>query len=278
MSIIEKSNAIVTDLTPGIGSAIKTDPETLLSGTLAGKIRELMESRGVIAFPEINLTDQQQVAFTKTLGTIAHEDGDADGVFKVTMDSRENPIADYLKGAFYWHIDGTMSDVPILGSIMSSRRLAPTGGETEFCNTYAAYEALPEEEKAALEDVQIVHAMAVSQLYWMPEPSHAQWKAWRSRGTKTLPLVWKHRSGRRSLVLGATASHVVGLGPLESTDLLIRLRDWATQPQFVYQHTWKLGDMVVWDNTGTMHRALPYAYDSGRMMHRTKLEGEEAFA
>jgi alpha-ketoglutarate-dependent taurine dioxygenase len=65
--------------------------------------------------------------------------------------------------------------------------------------------------------------------------------------------------------------------PLESMELLVRLRDWATQPQFVYRHQWKLGDMVVWDNTGTMHRALPYAVESRRLMHRTMLQGEEPF-
>jgi alpha-ketoglutarate-dependent taurine dioxygenase len=59
---------------------------------------------------------------------------------------------------------------------------------------------------------------------------------------------------------------------------LCRLREWATQPQFVYRHHWKLGDTVIWDNTGTMHRVLPYPFDSGRLMHRTKLMGEEAFA
>jgi alpha-ketoglutarate-dependent taurine dioxygenase len=95
---------------------------------------------------------------------------------------------------------------------------------------------------------------------------------------RTLPLVWKHRSGRKSLVLGATASHVEGMDQREGWALLTRLRDWATQPQFVYRHEWKLGDLVVWDNTGTMHRALPYPLDCGRLMHRTKLHGEEPFA
>jgi alpha-ketoglutarate-dependent taurine dioxygenase len=64
----------------------------------------------------------------------------------------------------------------------------------------------------------------------------------------------------------------------EGWALLTRLRDWATQPQFVYRHEWKLGDMVIWDNTGTMHRAIPYPPDSGRMMHRTQLAGDEPFA
>jgi alpha-ketoglutarate-dependent taurine dioxygenase len=272
----------VRDVAPNIGAVIRADKETLLSGAKASAIREIMERRGVIVFPEINLSDDEQIAFTHTLGTFAHEDGEGAGgkdtVYPITMDETINPIANYLKGAFYWHLDGTMSDKPILASIMSSRALsAPGTGQTEFCNTYAAWDALPEDEKAELETLKVFHAVWRSQLYWHPEPSYELLTQWKSRGQNRLPLVWKHRSGRKSLVLGATALQVEGMDWIESEDLLVRLRDWATQPQFVYRHEWKLGDMVIWDNTGTMHRALPYDHKSGRLMHRTKLEGEESF-
>jgi alpha-ketoglutarate-dependent taurine dioxygenase len=272
----------VTPVAPRIGSAVHTDKETLLSGAKVAAIRELLESRGVLVFPEIGMTDEEQIAFTHTLGTFAHEAGegsaDTDKVYPITMDERINPIASYLKGAFYWHLDGTMSDRPILASIMSAKRLSETGGETEFCNTYAAWDDLDEEEKRTLEPLQVHHAVWRTQLYHTPEPTIEQFRAWQGRGQNTLPLVWRHRSGRQSLVLGNTAMQVVGMDYPESEALLIRLRDWATQPQFVYRHHWKIGDMVLWDNTGTMHRALPYAHDSGRLMHRTKLEGEESFA
>lgn len=272
----------VADVAPKIGSAIHTDKETLLSGERASDIREIMERRGVVVFPQINLTDEEQIAFTHTLGTFAHEEGEGSGgkdtVYPITMDSSINPIADYLKGAFFWHLDGTMSDKPILASIMSARALAPVGGETDFCNTYAAWDDLPEDEKRLYENLKVVHAMWRSQLYWKPEPTIAELEQWMGRGQNTLPLVWKHRSGRQSLVLGATALQVEGMDIAESEKVLVRLRTWATQPQFSYRHTWSLGDMVIWDNTGTMHRALPYDHKSGRLMHRTKLEGEEAFA
>jgi alpha-ketoglutarate-dependent taurine dioxygenase len=199
-------------------------------------------------------------------------------IYKITLDSTENTGAEYLKGAFFWHIDGTMQKTPIFASIMSSWRLSPIGGQTEFSNTYAAYDDLPDSEKKALDSLQVVHSFEMSQRYVNPEPSYAELQAWRRRaGTNTLPLVWKHRSGRKSLVLGSTAAYVVGMSPEDSSELLCRLRDCATQPRFVYQHEWKLGDLVIWDNTGTMHRALPYPLDSGRMMHRTKLQGEESF-
>lgn len=99
-----------------------------------------------------------------------------------------------------------------------------------------------------------------------------------SIGERELPLVWRHRSGRKSLVLGCTAHHVIGVDAMESSRILVGLREWATSEQFSYSHTWKVGDLVMWDNTGTLHRAEAYDLGSGRLLHRTKLQGEEPFA
>ena len=273
MPSIAKSELKHKDITPRIGSELHVDTETLVSGAFSVEIRALLEQRGVVTFREISISDEQQILFTDTLGRIVDK-----SVFKISMDPLENPVFEYTKGAFYWHIDGTMSDVPIFASVMSSRRLAPVGGQTEFSNTYAAWDDLPQAEKLQLEKLRVVHMFEVSQRYVKPEPSLAELQAWQKFQPKTLPLVWTHRSGRKSLVLGSTASHIEGMGLREGWELLTRLREYATQPQFVYRHEWKLGDMVIWDNTGTMHRAMPYALDSGRLMHRTTVEGEEPFA
>jgi alpha-ketoglutarate-dependent taurine dioxygenase len=122
-----------------------------------------------------------------------------------------------------------------------------------------------------------MHSAWATLFYYDPEPSLAMTKQMMAIGEQELPLVWKHRSGRKSLVLGCTAHHVVGKNAQESTELLVRLREWATQPQFSYSHKWAVGDTVMWDNTGTMHRATPYDPASGRMLHRTKLQGDEPF-
>jgi alpha-ketoglutarate-dependent taurine dioxygenase len=269
----------VSDVTPNIGSSIVADKATLLSGERRDEIRALMEQRGVLVFPEIGMTDAEQIEFTKTLGTMGHDTGEKEGeVYPITMDQKINPNADYLKGAFFWHLDGSMSQKPILASIMSSRVLPSEGGDTEFCNTYAAYDALDDEMKEQIEGLKVVHAMWRSQLYYNPEPTYEQMQRWQSIGHNEIPLVWTHRSGRKSLVLGNTAMQVVGMDLPQSEALLVRLREWATRPEFVLRHKWKLGDMVIWDNTGTLHRATPYDHSSGRLMHRSKLEGEEAFA
>lgn len=266
------------DLTERIGTEVLADKAALLSGTHAAALRELLEQRGVLVFPKIGLTDEEQVAFTETLGTLAPE-RDGEAVYDVTLDTTVNKQADYLKGSFYWHLDGTMNEVPILASLLSSRVLpAGGGGDTEFCNTYAAYDDLSDDGKQQIASLRAVHSAWNSLLYYDPEPEYALLRQMMAIGQCELPVVWTHRSGRKSLILGCTAGEIVGMDHLESVKTLVRLRDWATQPQFVYRHRWSVGDLVMWDNTGTMHRALPYAPDSGRMLRRTKLAGEEPFA
>lgn len=125
--------------------------------------------------------------------------------------------------------------------------------------------------------MRVYHSLVSTQRITSPEPTLEQYRYWRERGGNVLPLVWTHRSGRKSLVVGATTEYVLDMEPQRSLDLLFKLRAWATQPQYVYRHEWTLGDLVIWDNTGTLHRALPYSADSGRLMHRTKLAGEEPF-
>lgn len=265
------------DLTPRIATEITADKATLLSGEYATQIRELLEQRGVLVFPKVHFTDEEQVAFTKTLGTFARE-ADGDDIYLVTLDTDANAKADYLKGSFYWHIDGTMSNVPILASILSSKVLSPEGGDTEFSNTYAAYDDLPAEEKEAYAAIRVKHSAWASLFYYDPEPDARLLAGMMSIGDQELPLVWNHRSGRKSLVLGCTAYEVSDMEYKKGKELLVRLRQWATQAQFVYRHQWSVGDTVIWDNTGTMHRATPYDPKSGRMLHRTKLQGEEPFA
>ena len=261
-----------------IGSRVLNSKAELLSGELAAQIRELLEARGVLAFPQVNFTDEEQIAFTKTLGAYTTEQADGT-VSKITVNPKLNPDgAEYLKGSMYWHIDGTMNEVPILASLLSCKQPADPGtGNTGFCNTYAAWEALPAERQAELDGLRVVHGVWPTILYYEPEPSLAKLKGMFSVGENQLPLVWNHQSGRKSLVLGCTAQRVEGKTAFESAEIIHGLREWATQPQFCYSHHWSQGDLVIWDNTGTMHRAEWYDPEGDRMMVRTKLMGEEPF-
>ncbi|MCJ1962334.1 TauD/TfdA dioxygenase family protein [Novosphingobium mangrovi (ex Hu et al. 2023)] len=264
-----------------IGAYVLNSKEELLSGTLGDALRDLLEERGVLVFPKIGFTNEEQIAFTKTLGTYAPErKGDEEEVTKISIDPAiAGPTAEYLKGSLYWHIDGTMQEVPILASILSCKKPSPKGtGNTGFSNTYAAYDALPQEEKDRIEDLKVRHGAWATLFFYNPEPPVAMLKGMQAIGDNTLPLVWTHKSGRKSLVIGNTAHTVVDMDVMEGRLLLNELREWATREEFTYSHEWSEGDLVIWDNTGTMHRAEWYDVTSGRLMVRTKLEGEEPFA
>ncbi|MGV0601956.1 TauD/TfdA family dioxygenase, partial [Mycolicibacterium pulveris] len=133
----------VVDLTPRIGSEIRTDLDTLLSGREAANIRAILEQRGVVFFRGLDITDQQQVAIAETLGDIVANEGE-DGIYKISLDKNVNQRAQYLKGSLFWHFDGSLQPYPNLATLLRAVQLAETGGDTEFCNTYAAYDDLPQ--------------------------------------------------------------------------------------------------------------------------------------
>jgi alpha-ketoglutarate-dependent taurine dioxygenase len=152
--------------------------------------------------------------------------------------------------------------------------IAESGGETEFASTYVGYDLLSDEEKERFGSLQVVHTFEATQRRIYPDPTPEQLADWNSRPPKEHPLVWEHQSGRRSLVVGATASHVVGMDQ-SGRALLDDLLDRVTAPELVFRHTWSVGDTVIWDNRGVVHRACPYDPSSPREMHRTTLVGDE---
>lgn len=279
MTVAQMTRLKAEPIKAKVGSRILNSKEELLSGELSSQINELLEERGVLVFPQVHFTDQEQVAFTNSVGGLARELRGED-VFKISLDRKVNKEAvEYLKGSLFWHVDGTMNAVPIRGSVLSSKVLPTWGGNTEFANCYAAYDDVPQETKDKIENLRVVHAMWHSQLFHCPEPTLAQLEDWMSKGEdgkgeRELPLVFKHKSGRKSLILGNTAEYVKGVSTQQSAKLLHGLREHATSEPYHYSHEWRVGDAVMWDNTGTLHRAMPYDPDCGRMLHRTILKGD----
>ncbi len=238
---------------------------------------EALEANGVLVFKGLHIDDEAQVAFSRKLGHVeVFPNAVPPEIFRVTLDPNKNPAAAYLRGTFDWHIDGCTDDVPIMATILAAHAVATTGGETEFASSYAAYENLSADEKERAESERVVHTIEASQRMVNPDPSADELAMWRSRPPKEHPLVWRHRSGRRSLVLGATADHIVGMDPDESRARLDDLLERSTAPDRVYRHEWEVGDLVIWDNRGVMHRALRYDAASPRDMHRTTLSGDES--
>ena len=201
-----------------------------------------------------------------------------EGIYLVTLDTSKNPMADYLRGTFDWHIDGCTplgDENPEMATVLTAHAVAERGGETEFASTYGAYEALSDAEKERFGSLRVAHSLEASQRLANPDPTPKQVAAWRSRPTREHPLVWRHRSGRRSLVLGASTDHVVGMERASGRALLDDLLARSTSPDRVYRHEWSVGETVIWDNRGVLHRATPYDSDSPREMLRTTLLGDE---
>ena len=272
---------VVTDIKPHIGARVDVERRALLDDDVIAQCLDLLERRGVLVFPRIGLSDEEQLAFTDRLGARSDftrlEGVSDDGIYRVSLDPRENAHTEYVQATFFWHMDGLTADViPPKATLLSARRVAAKGGQTEFANTYAAYASLSDEDRADIEGLRAFHGLQASMPLVIDEPTEAHRELWRQTA-RDYPLVWRHRSGRRSLVLGSTAEYVVGMPKPNGRALLQRLLEWTVQPDFSYRHQWRVGDLVIWDNCGTLHRVFPYAADSGRLMHRTSIEGAEPF-
>jgi alpha-ketoglutarate-dependent taurine dioxygenase len=264
------------DLTPHIGTEVRTDLDTLLGGSVAAELRTILEQRGVLLFRGLDMTDDEQLQFAKTLGVPRNEHGT--DITKVSSDKSKSPIfAEYTEGTYFFHFDDTYMTVPALASVLRARTIAPVGGQTEFANTYAIYDDLPVDEQRRLDGLQAVHSQETIQRKAFPNPTERQLALWGEGAipATTHPLVWHHRTGRKSLLLGNTISRIVGLEREESDALIARLLGLADRPEYIYRHDWRVGDVLIWDNTGTMHRVVPFDLDCGRELHRVKLAGEE---
>ena len=282
------STVRIESIKPHIGGIVHMAKEHLLDGETIAAVREALEDRGVLVFPRMSLTDPEQLAFTDKLGTRLNYTRKAPGsgtadeedVYAITLDKKINNQPEYVLGTFFWHIDGVTINQPLpKATLLSARKLSPTGGQTEFASTYAAYADLPETEKKALETLKVIHKMEAGMRPVFEELAEEDLARWRGMSeVMTHPLVWRHNSGRKSLVIGTHADSVVGVPIPHGRSLLVRLQEWAAQPSFSYRHEWQEGDLVIWDNCGVMHRVVPYDENSGRRMHRTTIMGEERVA
>lgn len=255
---------------------LDVDRERLLADPdVADAIRDALEENGMLLFREIGLNDEEQIAFGGRLGQLQiRPKQSAPEVGVITQDDA-NPLSEYLKGNAQWHIDGSTDRLPNKAGILTARVISPGDSGTEFASTYAAFDDLSDAEKERLASLRVVHSMEATLRPVIENPTPEQLATWRRRPPREHPLVWTHRSGRKSLVLGSTADHVVGMEPEDSRALLDDLLRRATRPERVIRHDWTVGDMVIWDNTGVLHRVTGHNPRSRRELHRVTLAGEE---
>ncbi len=265
------STLTLNKLTNNVGAEVVGLDANRLSddGSLAPQILAALEDNGVLVFPKLHLGAEAQVALCRQLGDVDYSvgRGAVPGIMLVTLDPSKSLSAEYLRGTFSWHIDGCTlpeGQNPQAATVLSAVALAENGGQTEFASTYAAYDRLTSAERERYGKLRVRHTIGATQRLVTSNPTPEQEASWARGLIREHPLVWRHRSGRNSLVLGATTEGVVGMDPVAGRALLDDLLARSTTPESVYRHEWRLGDTVIWDNRGVLHRVEPYRSDSPR--------------
>ena len=240
-----------------------------------GEVIDALEAHGVLLFRDIDVDDEELVAFGRRLGELVVRPGSPIPEINVITQDPGNSMAEYLRGNTQWHLDGALDRIPSKAGILSARVVSPGDSGTEFASTYAAFDDLSADEQERCARLRVVHKMEATLRGVYADPTPEQLATWRRQPAREHPLVWRHRSGRKSLVVGATADHVVGMDVDEGRELLADLVRRATRPERVLRHDWAIGDMVIWDNTGTLHRVTGHDPMSTRELHRATLVGDE---
>ncbi|MCC7282255.1 MAG: TauD/TfdA family dioxygenase [Acetobacteraceae bacterium] len=244
---------------------------------------------GVLVFPGQDITDDQQLEFSRHFGPLEQATGDLTPPDKRRISMALNDISNLDKdgnvlgrddkrrlfglGNMLWHSDSSFKEAPARYSLLSARKLPGEGGNTEFADMRAAYDTLDEKTRREIEGMVAEHSQIHSrgQLGFtdFTEEERAQCVPVRQR------LVRRHpASGRRSLFLSAHIGAIEGM-PIPEARMLIRdLTEHATQREFVYVHVWQPHDLVMWDNRCTMHRARRYDSAQVRDMRRTTVSDE----
>jgi alpha-ketoglutarate-dependent 2,4-dichlorophenoxyacetate dioxygenase len=275
------------------GEASAIDCAKPLDGRDIDAIHQGMVKHAVLVFRDQPLTDEQQLAFTKRFGDLERYETPGH-IRKRDQERLGNGIADFSNltrngalmtpddriwlfklGDRLWHSDSSFRPITAGYSLLSGRTIPARGGETEFAEMRAAYDALDDETKAEIEDLVCEHSLIYSReaigFFDLTPEERDHFQPVRHRLVRV-----DARTGRKSLFLSAHAGAIVGWTIPEARVFLRDLIEHATQPRFVYRHVWRPGDLVMWDNRTTMHRARRFDRNEIRDVRRTTLAGATA--
>jgi alpha-ketoglutarate-dependent 2,4-dichlorophenoxyacetate dioxygenase len=272
------------------GEASAIDCAKPLDGSDIDAIHEGMAKHAVLVFYDQPLTDDQQLAFTKRFGDIERyetpghirkrgEERLGSGVADFSNLTRTGSLMTpddriwlFKLGDRLWHSDSSFRPITAGYSLLSGRTIPARGGDTEFADMRAAYDALDDETKAEIEDLVCEHSLIYSReaigFFDLTPEERDHFQPVRHRLVRV-----DAKTGRKSLFLSAHAGAIIGWTIPEARMFLRDLIEHATQPQFVYRHRWRMGDLVMWDNRTTMHRARRFRPGEVRDVRRTTLAG-----
>jgi alpha-ketoglutarate-dependent 2,4-dichlorophenoxyacetate dioxygenase len=274
-----------------VGEVSGIDLRKPLTREQAREVEAAIDKYAVLVFHDQDITDEQQLAFALNFGereearggtVVRKEDyrlttglNDVSNLGKdgkpLARDSRAHL---FNLGNCLWHSDSSFRPIPAKYSLLSARIVNPKGGNTEFADMRAAYDALDDETKAEIEDLICEHSLMYSRgSLGFTEYTDEEKEMFRpvlQRLVRTHPA-----HGRKSLYLSSHAGAVKGMSLPEARLLLRDLTEHATQPEFIYVHKWKLHDLVMWDNRQTVHRVRRYDQSQPRDMRRATVAGTE---
>ncbi len=283
-----------TPLTPTIAAeAAGIDLTRPLTPEQVQAIDDGMDRYGVLVFHDQHFDDESQFAFSRNFGPLEISSGGEmskpeEMRLKLEMADISNldannklRAADDRKrlgalGNRLWHSDASFRAIPAKYSLLSARIVPPTGGNTEFADMRAAYDALDDATKAEVEGLLTEHSNAFSrEMIGFPKQDYGVENQDKLRPVRHRLVRHDPRTGRKTLYLSAHIGSIVGWPVPEARAFIRDLMEHATQRQFVYAHQWKPWDLVIWDNRTTMHRARRYNDLSDiRDMRRTTIRGE----
>jgi alpha-ketoglutarate-dependent taurine dioxygenase len=279
---IEPTAATLGAVVTGVELASMTDAEWTA-------IEAAFHEHAVLVLPAQHLSDAEQVAFGRRFGelsieTMAFTNCTEDG----SLLPPEDPLMRHLAGNEGWHTDSSFQTRSAKASMLSARRVPADGGQTEWADMRAAYEALDDQTRRRIAGLSAFHSLYYSQARIGMAPAVTAAANARLGGQATVdapivheaplrPLVKVHPvTGRPALFVGRHAYGIPGLDPDDSTRLLDELIEFACQPPRVHRHRWQPGDIVVWDNRCVLHRARPYDPNEARYMVHTRVAGDAA--
>jgi taurine dioxygenase len=277
--------ASVTPLTDAVGAEVSGVDLVSLTDSEFSQIERAWHRYSALLFRGQRLTDDDLLSFSRRFGELDPPPNQEHGrqsppgypdvyVVSNVLDEKGQPIGALGVGELVWHTDMSYLEVPPDASMLYALEVPPEGGNTWLCGMQAAWASLPEELKARVKGRRIKHDGTYNSGGFLrqgvtpTDDPHTAPGAWH-------PAVCMHpATGVPSLYLGRRRnSYIEGLSPQESETLLDQLWSHIANPQFAYEHRWRVGDLLLWDNRSTMHRRGPFEERSRRVMHRTQIKG-----
>lgn len=271
-----------TDAT--LGAVIEDVDLAHLTADAWRAIEDAFHAFAVLAFPAAHLSQEEHLAFSRRFGPLERTMSqrthrpEISLLSNVTADGavagEGDTVGLYLKGNRSWHTDSSFKQVAAKASVLRAIEVPDSGGDTEFADMRAAWDALSKTEQERLEPLVAEHSYAYSQgLVGGTELLNA--KEWQRLPPVQHPVVRTHpATGRKSLYIGRHASHIIGMDEGEGRALLARLVEEACKPPRIFRHRWQAGDIVMWDNRCVLHRGHPWPFEQRRVMQRATVAGE----